>query len=244
MANPISNFEINHDVIKQEGLEFPVLRITYVARIFNHHADDYYHIHKYKIPVSQFNLSDYLKYKGNILKYMNNKIQMGKGIILGGYDPGVPPQFIDVTANIQKGAVYLLDQDTEPGYVYIYEFIYQYEGTQYSIVELGSEETVPFQTAADLLKSKRKCITPRNIRYRGQNPTNIYRSLFTEIAQDLKTWEENQDRLTTLLEDVILYDEALFQIYKLEDTIRYIIDQGAAYGYGVGKYGAKGGYGI
>ena len=244
MAEPISNLEANYEIIRREGKEIPVIRLDYVRRIFTDHVDDYYKLYKYEVPVLSFDIDQYLEYRGNILKYMNTINRMGGGTFIGGYNPGVPPDVIDITTNIQQGAAYLIDQDIRDGYIYIYEIVYQYEDVQYSVIDLGSLETTPFVSAQDLVEARRSCWTYRNFRYRGPHPTAKYRDMFQEVSQDIKYWDTEIDRLTNLVDNVILYDEYLFQVYYLEDTIRYIIEEGKAYGYGVGKYGAKGGYGI
>lgn len=243
MVAPIRNLRIKVIDLTQDGITRKVARLDFDRVIFSSTPTDFYFLYKYEIPDSQFVVDDYIAAGGGVLHFVDTDLLTGEGLYAGGFSTPIPPQKMDITKNIQKGAYYLLDKNIREGYTYLYEFLYRYNGLHYSIADIASIKEAPFNNLDLRDVAHQACIRRRNYPFRASFPRIKENNYRQEIKEDMKLLEDGVTSLTDVLQNAKLYDDYFSRVYALEDSVTYLTEENALFGFGTGRYGRKGGYG-
>ncbi len=244
MLAPLRNLRVAVTTIVQLGVEKQVIRLDFDRMIFSSNPDDFYFLYKYEIPENEFNVDDFIASGGGVLHFLENDLVAGEGLYAGGYAITNPPQKMDITSNIQKGAFYLLDKNIRDGYTYLYEFLYRYNGRHYSLADISSTKEAPFINIDQADLAHQACIRRRNYVFRNEFPRMKENNYRQEVFEDLKFLEDGVSSLTLSLQNATLYDDYFSRVYALEDSVTYLTEQAVNFGFGTGRYGRKGGYGF
>ena len=244
MPAPIRNILAHPVTLIQSGIKKPVIRIDFERAIFSNYVEDFFFLYKYEIPESSFDVVTYMAAGGGILHYLSDDLIAGHGLYVGGFDTGeYKPNKMDITSNIQQGAAFLLDKDVREGYTYIYEFLYRYNDYHYSLTDVSSLLEIPFVNI-ELPDTKHPiCMRRRNHVYRGPFASIKHNNNRQEIKEDISLLESDITTLTSAIQNVTLYDDYFAKVYALEESI-YFLGSLQQFGYGIGVYGKKGGYGF
>lgn len=244
MLAPIRNLRAHVEEIVQAGVARQVVRLDFDRMIFSSNQDDFYFLYKYEIPADLFIVDDFLASGGGVLHYLEDDLVAGEGLYAGGYDSPIAPQKMDITGNIQKGAFYLLDKDIRDGFTYLYEFLYRYNGKHFSIADIASTKEAPFINLDLEDKEHQPCLRRRNYTLRNAFPRMKENNNRQEAHEDIIALADGVSSLTISLQNATLYDDYFARVYALEDSVTFLTEEASLAGFGVGKYGRKGGYGF
>ena len=160
---------------------------------------------------------------------------------MGGYDIEIDPEVIDITNNIAMGTNCIVDMEVELGYTYVYQITYNYSGSSYvfsNVANLASDRP------ADDIYLNILCMRNRNQVERGPISYIHKRNDDIEIEQDLVSLYNSISSFEADLESYAEESEVLYALYDIEERIRITLEIVDVYGYGLGRYGRDGIYGV
>lgn len=235
------NTESKQINIKNEAVDSIIIDFdTFISNVTD---EDKFMIYKFKIPFAEFDADTFESAGGEIMNYTANTIFMGNQIFAGGYEIDQDPEPLDISTNIAQGTKRIIDLEVEQGYIFIYQCIYTYAGILYSFTITNTVSETNIDDSAEMVKDSiairyRNQVRRGPIRYMRKRHDNF------EVEQDLKLLYNNDTDFKAEIEALKLDTEVLFKLYDLEDRISILLQNVDLYGYGIGKYGRNGGYGL
>lgn len=205
--------------------------------------NDRFMLYKYKINENEFNPDEYSKNNGLIMQYIDDDLYMAKSLYIGGYNmDNIYPEKIDITNNIAMGARSIIDTNVEEGYTYIYLCLYNYGGTNgmfsiYTNLSMKNKNNDNFNYTK---------ITIRNRNRLRRSPISSKRTWYDniEIEQSFNSLYNIINDFETTLVFLKQSSNSLNDIYDIEEQVNILLTTLHAFGYGIGKYGRDGVYGI
>lgn len=239
--DPIYNIKVKTDQFKVDDEIHEVIIVDFDSYITNVTDSDLFHMYKFKIPAGNFDADSFEGAGGFITQYLNDNIYMGNQMFMGGYDIEEEPEIIDITNNIAQGSRRIIDSEVERGYTYVYQVIYFYSGKTYTFSVFANLESI---RDVDEVVYNAMCMRNRNQERRAPVPHIRRNDDNIEIEQDLNALYNDveifREEIEVLKDDI----ELLHQVYDMEERISIILSLVDIFGYGLGRYGKDGTYGV